>query len=75
MEVYVLEGYLPNEGTSDILGVYENPDVPMDQVQRLHPGILWTEYETYSVSDTIDAKIYYIQKHEVILDEIPIIRN
>jgi hypothetical protein len=71
MEVWVLEAYYSEEGTSDTLGVYENSDVAMNQVIN----VTWKQYDTYRESNKVNGIIYYVLKFEVILDEIPIVRN
>jgi hypothetical protein len=72
MEVWVLEEYIPDEGTSETLNVYENADVAINEVKRLHTDIIWTQFKDGSwASNKVDDIIYYLNKFEVILDEVP----
>ena len=71
MEVWVLEAYYSDEGNSETLDVYENPDVALNQVK----DIVWNQYDTYWRSNEVNGIIYYLQGFKVILDEVPIIRN
>jgi hypothetical protein len=72
MEVWVLEQYLSAEGTSETLNVYENVDVAINEVKRLHIDIIWAQIKDGSwASNQVDDVIYYINKFEVILDEVP----
>jgi hypothetical protein len=71
MEVWVLEEYLPEEGCSETLGVYENADVAMNRINKLHQSVTWNAHENYWSSHRVDDIIYYINKFAVVLDEVP----
>ena len=75
MEVWVLEQYNPDDSTSDIQGVFENSDVGMNSVNKNHESFIWNEYETFCKSNKVDGSIYYLYKFEVLLDEVPIIKD
>jgi hypothetical protein len=68
MEVWILEEYSLEDGTTNILGVFENADVGLRKVDN---GV-WTQYDTYYRSNEVNDMIHYLEKFEVILDEIPI---
>ena len=76
MEVWVLEEYYPDEGISETLGVFENLDVGLNSV-NIHENIIWNEneYGTYWESNRVNDIIYHLKKFEVVLDEMPIIKD
>jgi hypothetical protein len=79
MEVWVLEEYFPQERTSNTLNVFENADVAMNTVNS-HEDIIWFELKDEDtiycyMSNLLSDIIYYLNKFEVVLDEMPIVKN
>jgi hypothetical protein len=75
MEVWVLEVFYTDTGDSVIFQVFENADVGMNLVNISFPNIIWTNKINYWSSNKVNGKIYYLSKFEVILDEMPTVKN